>query len=350
MRPIDLRQKVSGKYTFKKVNKVTGKETELPVVATNLLLEPFFRTATSTVSGGAVYMSCIVVGSGNTPPAVSNTGLESFVAASATQQGPVLPNIVNSTVYPRYCTRSFVKRFNGTALAGANLSEVGVAITNTAGQVATAATPLASRALIVDSMGNPTTIQVLADEFLDVTYSMTTYAIDGVIGSFDINVLGTVETFDYEIRPICMNNASLWRGAEISSGIAVLAAICFPTASNIPQYSSQAQSVTVFEDPGATNDPAQPGTGLNFSSYKTAPVWDAVTMTSTGTLTLPLNSGNFPGGIRSFLLNFAHTGNPSGNRILGAHRMMLDRPLMKTSDHVFEFPITIGLSNAAPPV
>lgn len=350
MRPIDLRQKVSGKYTFKKVNKVTGKETELPVVATNLLLEPFFRTATSTVSGTEVHMSCIVVGSGNTPPVVSNTGLESFVAASATQQGPALPNIVNSTVYPRYCTRSFVKRFNGAALAGANLSEVGVALTSFLGQVATAVTPLASRALIVDAMGNPTTIQVLADEFLDVTYSMTTYAMDGVTGSFDINVLGTVETFDYEIRPICMNNAALWRGAEFQSGTAFLSATCFPTASSTASASSQAQSVAVFEDPGATSNPASPGTNLNFSSYKTAPVWDADTMTSAGVMTLPLNNGNFPGGIRSFLLNFAYTGNPSGNRVLGAHRMMLDRPLMKTADHVFEFPITIGLSNAAPPV
>lgn len=350
MRPIDLRQKVSGKYTFKKVNKVTGKETELPVVATNLLLEPFFRTATSTVTGAGVYMSCIVVGSGNTPPVVRNTGLESFVAASNTQQGPAIPNIVNSTVYPRYCTRSFVKRFNGTALAGANLSEVGVAITSTAGQVATAATPLASRALIVDAMGNPTTIQVLADEFLDVTYSMTTYAIDGVAGSFDINVLGAVETFDYEIRPICMNNASLWRGADFESGIALLVATCFPTANNTPTYSSQAQAVTVFEDPGATTNPVEFGTGFHFSSYKTPPVWDEVTMTSTGVLNLPLNNGNFPGGIRSFLLNFAYTGSPQGNRVLGAHRMMLDRPLMKTADHVFEFPITIGLSNAAPPV
>lgn len=350
MLPIDLRQKVSGKYTFKKVNKVTGKETELPVVATNLLLEPFFSTATSTVSGTGVYMSCIVVGSGNTPPAMSNTGLESFVAASATQQGPVLPNTVNSTVYPRYCTRSFVKRFNGTALAGANLSEVGVALTSSPSQVATALTPLASRALIVDALGNPTTIQVLADEFLDVTYSMTTYAIDGVTGSFDINVLGTVETFDYEIRPICMNNASLWRTADFQSNIAILTATCFPTASSVPSYSSQAQSVTVFEDPGATTDPSQPGTNLTFSSYETPPVWDAVTMTSTGVLRLPLNNGNFPGGIRSFLLNFGYTGAPAGNRVLGAHRMMLDRPLMKTANHVFEFPITIGLSNAAPPV
>lgn len=349
MRPIDLRQKVSGKYTFKKVNKVTGKETDLPVVATNLLLEPFFRTATSTVSGNEVYMSCIVVGSGNTPPVVSNTGLESFVAASATQQGPVLPNIVNSTVYPRYCTRSFVKRFNGAALAGANLSEVGVALTSSQSQVATAATPLASRALIVDAAGNPTTIQVLADEFLDVTYSMSTYAMDRVTGSFDINVLGTVETFDYEIRPICMNNETLWSGASLASGTAHLSATCFPTAGSIASRSSQAQAVTVFEDPGANTNPVEFGTGFHFSSYKTPPVWDEVTMTSTGVLALPLNSGNFPGGIRSFLLNFAYAGG-QGNRILGAHRMMLDRPLMKTANHVFEFPITIGLSNAASPV
>lgn len=347
MNPIDLRPKASGRYTFEVVNKHTGHTRKLTEKADNLLLESFFREAVSEI-GSAGYMSNIVVGTGNTPPVVTDTTLEGFVAATRENQGGVIPNTVNSTVYPRYATRAIKKRFNGSAIAGAPLSEVGIAITSGAGITANSTTPLASRALIVDALGNPTSITVLADEFLDVTYELTTYALDGVTGSFNINVLGTVETFEYEIRPVAMLNEQSWKQPATSGGVQNMSARSFPGVSASTTTSGTlAQAISVFEDPSSSSGiPAQ--SSELFTTYKSAPVWDSSTMTGSGVLNLPLNNGNRGGGIESFLLIFMG-GSTSAGQILGYHRMMLDRPLMKTSDHIFEFPITLGLSNATPP-
>lgn len=346
MNPIDLRPKVSGRYTFEVVNKKTGQARKLSERADNLLLESFFREAVSGTGNGG-YMTSIVVGTGNTPPVVSDTTLEGFVAATRLNQGGIIPNTVNSTVYPRYATRAFKKRFNGTEIANVPLSEVGVTITPNPGTIANATTPLASRALIVDALGNPTSITVLEDEFLDVTYELTTYALDGVTGSFNINILGTVETFEYEIRPIAMLNSTSWPSTMTESSIQGILARSFVAASNIALRGALAQAISVFEDPSSSSSVPSQSSEL-FTTYKSAPVWDALTMTGSGVLNLPLNNGNHGGGIRSFLLNFMG-GTAQGGQILGYHRMMLDRPLMKTSDHIFEFPITLGLSNASPP-
>lgn len=345
MNPIDLRPKASGRYTFEVVNKHTGHVRKLTEKADNLLLESFFREAVSEIGNGG-WMSNIVVGTGSTPPVVTDTTLEGFIASTSTSQGGQISNIVNSTVYPRYVTRAIKKRFNGAAIANTPLSEVGVAITPSIGTNANATHPLASRALIVDALGNPTSITVLADEFLDVTYELTTYALDGVTGSFNINILGTVETFEYEIRPIGMLG-SPWDTPASQGGVYAMIARSFASASGTASRASQAQDTAVFEDPSSSSS-GSTGTSDLFTTYKSDPVWDASTMTGSGVLNLPLNNGNHEEGIRSFLLNFMG-GSTNGGQILGNHRMMLDRPLMKTSDHVFEFPITLGLSNATPP-
>lgn len=349
MNPIDLKVRTSGRYKFRIVNKFTGKERRVDAKADNLLLVSFFQHAVANRASSQGWMASMVVGSGTTPPSVSDTGLANFVAGTAISQGPALPNVVNATASPRYVTRRLVKRFNGTSIAGVPLSEVGLAITTSAAQTPTSSTPLASRALITDSAGNPTSITVLADEFLDVTYELTTYAMDGVTGSFDINIEGVVETFNYEIRPESMNAEQAWRGSSTSSGHAYLSAKSYPEAGNVDSYSSYVSPLDTFHDPAANNTP--PDFNLSdkrFTSYKQFPIWDGDTMSATGILTLPLNNGNYPGGFNSIVLNFGYS-SPQGNMILGLHRMLLDKPVPKTSDHVFDFPVTLSLANATPP-
>lgn len=349
MNPINIPVKCSGRYTFKVTNKTTGAERDLPVKADNLLLISFFRESLTNRNANQGFMSSIVVGSGTTPPVVTNTSLELFVAGTATQQGGDIPNIVNATVYPRYVTRAMTKRFNGSALAGAPLTEVGVAITTGSAEVPNASTPLASRALITDAEGNPTSITVLADEYLDVTYEMTTYALDGVTGTFSINIEGTVEDFGYEIRPIAMNNLTAWPQVVLWSGRATIAAKSFPSASTTSSNATLASDVDTFEDPASATQPSELfQSGRAFTSYKQAPVWNESEFSATGILTLPLNNGNFSGGIKSFLLNFNFQG-PPGNLILGVHRMILDRPIPKNANRIFEFPIKMAMANASAP-
>src|SRR5690554_4565283 len=349
MTPIDLKVRTSGRYKFRIVNKFTGKERRVDAKADNLLLVSFFQHAVSNRDSNQGYLASMVVGSGTTPPSVSDTGLANFVAGTAISQGPALPKVVNATVYPRYVTRHLVKRFNGTSIAGVPLSEVGLAITTSASQTPNASTPLASRALITDSAGNPTSITVLADEFLDVTYELTTYAMDGVTGSFDINIEGVVETFNYEIRPESMNSTSAWSSSTTSSGNTYLSAKSYPGASNVDAYSSYVSAADTFTDPVTNATP--PDWNLSnsrFTSYKQLPIWDGGAMSATGILTLPLNNGNYPGGFNSIVLNFGFS-SPVGNMVLGVHRMLLDKPVPKTSDHVFDFPVTLSLANTTPP-
>lgn len=109
------------------------------------------------------------VGSGNTPPAVTDSTLVALVAGVGSSSGEWAQGssvfVEEAGGIPAYWRQTWKYRF-GTGVAAGNLSEVAVGWTST---------NLFSRALIVDGAGNPTTITVLADEVLDVTYELRVY-------------------------------------------------------------------------------------------------------------------------------------------------------------------------------
>lgn len=111
----------------------------------------------------ATYLQYCQVGTGSTTPANGDSELASRVASTsttlATSQGAQPSS-------PYFCWRQRTFRFAEGVAAG-NLAEVGVGPDATAN--------LFSRALILDNMGSPTTITVLSDEVLDVTYELRVY-------------------------------------------------------------------------------------------------------------------------------------------------------------------------------
>lgn len=119
--------------------------------------------------GGSYTINHCIVGTGTTTPLVTDTAMATYKAASATQQ-----TIANSSggAPDYYGQLSRTVRF-AAGVATGNLTEVGV------GQLSNLVTPvytlLFSRALIVDSGGSPIAITVLADEYLDVTYTIRKY-------------------------------------------------------------------------------------------------------------------------------------------------------------------------------
>lgn len=129
-------------------------------------------------SGG--FLSHAMVGSSSAAPLVGHTTLVTPVANTSnvlgTSYGTELPS--------NYCYVRRTFRFVAGAAAG-NLSEVGVGWS---------ATECFSRALIVDGVGTPTTITVLSDEILDVTYEFRQYW-PTVDGSATI----TVNATDYSV-------------------------------------------------------------------------------------------------------------------------------------------------------
>lgn len=122
------------------------------------------------------------VGSGSTAPSVNDTSLVSRVAGSLTLQSG---QSIAQPSPPYYVARTNTYRF-AAGVATGNLAEVGVGWASTGS--------LFSRALVLDALGNPTTITVLSDEILDVTYQFRQY-MPAVDGAGSVTLRGVVHSF-----------------------------------------------------------------------------------------------------------------------------------------------------------
>lgn len=177
----------------------------------NLIVNSGLDLLGSTLTNNPSPFGGCVVGSGNTPPVAGDTGLESFVAGTRTLQAQSRTN--NTSVAPFYSSLILTYRF-GEGVAAGNLSEVGIAYVNYSVTTPTGASPLFSRALIVDGGGVPTTITVLSDEFLDVIWELRMYPPDDVVGSFNLDILGVPTSHNYTIRPGWISNANTWQFSD----------------------------------------------------------------------------------------------------------------------------------------
>jgi len=112
------------------------------------------------------FLANFSVGSGSTAPANSNTALVSEVATtgSAEPGAGVFAGTVARAIDAGLRECSIVREYEfGEGVAAGNLSEIGIGWYNTS---------LFSRALILDGALSPTTITVLSNEFLTVTYEL----------------------------------------------------------------------------------------------------------------------------------------------------------------------------------
>lgn len=152
---IELQSTIGGRYRFevRREDHSIKEEYEFD----NLITDGGFTYVQSNAISLAVQYCR--VGSGSTTPSVSDTQLVSQVA-SATNTSSTTSALTSSPYTSSY---TVTYQFALGAAAG-NLSEVGV------GWAATGTT-LYSRALILDGLGNPTTITVLSNEYLYVYYT-----------------------------------------------------------------------------------------------------------------------------------------------------------------------------------
>jgi hypothetical protein len=129
--------------------------------------------------GTADFWTYCRVGTGSTAPSAEQSALVAQVASTNNETANVAGYDTVGNLYSKH-TKTF--RFAAGDAEG-NLAEVGV------GWAASGAT-LFSRALILDGMGDPTTITVLSDEYLDVTYELRHY-IPAADNEFTITISGT---------------------------------------------------------------------------------------------------------------------------------------------------------------
>lgn len=120
------------------------------------------------------WISRCCVGTGNTTPVVTQTALASFLASTISINSTSTELQTTTTPYYRGVTLTW--RFSEGVAAG-NISEVGMGWNNTT---------LWNRALVLDANGNPATITVLSDEYLDVVAEIREYPTLSTTGSFSL--------------------------------------------------------------------------------------------------------------------------------------------------------------------
>lgn len=175
------------------------------------------------------FVNACQVGTGNTTPAPTQTALTARVAGTTSQLSSTT-GAAGSSPYYGYLQRTW--QFTPGQATG-NISEVGV------GPVTT--NNLFSRALILDGGGSPTTITVLSDEYLNVTYELRYYP-----PASDWTGTVTISGTDYDVvyRACAVTSAgaySIGRRADISA-----------SALNTFFYSGTLGAVTATS-PGGTN-------------------------------------------------------------------------------------------------
>ena len=124
----------------------------------------------------------IDIGTGTTTPTFSDVKLANYIAQSSSSGGVTPPSAINRTVLPYWAETSYLRTFNpgiGTGI----ITEVGLGNQFHFDRVL-------SRSLIKDANGNPTSITKLADDFLDVVYTLRSDVPSEDI-AFNVGINGT---------------------------------------------------------------------------------------------------------------------------------------------------------------
>ena len=243
------------------------------------------------------------VGSGNSTPVASQTQLDNTIASTSTVLSGSELTSKQTTTSPYYAAAKRTYRFAEGVAAG-NISEVGCGW----------GTGLAlwNRALVKDLNGNPTTITVLSDEFLDVIVEVRYYPTQSFSGSFNL-----------------LNKT----GGIVSSH----------TYTGLPQFLEASVSfikvagVSIYLYSGSMNNETTSPTSTlgNVSAISTYPFPKTLTCTSS----FPLAVAN--GSIRTVRQTF-NTITSASSTTGSAYKFEIDPPIVKTDQMVLSFTFSIS--------
>ncbi len=194
--------RMRGFFTLEKFSaKKTANGTQQEVPGSRTTVAQFENLITDAglnslgIYGIASATNCCYVGSGSTPPTVRDNAMDAFIAAiivSGVSTG------AQTATEPYYLYSQKTFRFDQGAAAG-NLAEVGIGLSENPKDV------LFSRTLIRDASGNPTTITVFEQEYLDVSYEIRIYP--ELTDSIGVVSIGDVD-YDYTARASRVNSTS----------------------------------------------------------------------------------------------------------------------------------------------
>lgn len=244
------------------------------------------------------------VGSGNSTPVASQTQLDNTIASTTTLSGGYGTVSRQTTTSPYYVAAKLTYRF-AEGVAVGNISEVGCGWGD--------GLDLWNRALVKDLNGNPTTITVLSDEFLDVIVEVRYYPTQSFSGSFNLldKTGGIVSSHTYTGLP-------------------------FFTEASFPDFSKVSGSSVNFYSGSMNNVTTNPSSSLGYvTSSSTYPSPKTLTCTNS----LPLNTAN--GSVKTVLQTFS-TISESGMGYGSAYKFEIDPPIVKTNQMVLSFTFSIS--------
>ena len=230
------------------------------------------------------------VGSGNSTPVASQTQLDNTIASTTT---------VLTTTSPYYVAAKRTYRFAEGVAAG-NISEVGCGWG--------AGLALWNRALVKDLNGDPTTITVLSDEFLDVIVEVRYYPTQSFSGSFNL-----------------LNKTGQIVSSHTYTGLPHFA------ESGFVSFSKVTGALATLCSGGMNNVNTSPSSPLgNVAALSTYPSPKTLTCTSS----FPLITAN--GSIRTVLQIFSTIAAGSG------YKFEINPPIVKTDQMVLSFTFSIS--------
>ena len=156
---VSARSGLCGEWRLAAVDRYTGRERVVADWFPNLILD----SGLNRIGTASNWMASCYVGSGNSVPNELQTTLDVLVASTSNRISDL---ISASSGAPWFTQQTITYRF-GVGTLTEQLSEIAVGWANNG---------LFSRALILDLFGAPTTINVLADEYLDATYRLRCYS------------------------------------------------------------------------------------------------------------------------------------------------------------------------------
>lgn len=160
------------------------------------------------------------VGTGSTPPDVTDTALDSFLYGTpqsttlSLAEGAVVVNSGNADgTVPRYSEVSQSFTWGLGAVVG-NVTEVGLYVT-TNRDASPPTGNLYSRALFLDGGGSPVTLTVTADDYLRLTiYRRRSTQQTDITGSFTYTLEGSPSSVGYTARPVGRSFSNLGGNAS----------------------------------------------------------------------------------------------------------------------------------------
>jgi hypothetical protein len=299
--------KMAGKYLLQ-VRKAKDGSLRQELEFDNLIVDAgmnlFSRSTSSSI------LTYVMVGSGTTTPTFTDTQLANQIAftSSATSSSS---GTASTSPYYGFSRSTF--RFSPGSLNNVNLTEVGVSLGNST-------TLVFSRALIVDGNGNPTSITVLSDEFLDVTYELRIYP--PAVDQTDTITITNVGAINVTRRPIAVTSASVTSGwapfsYSFSRPVILRDYLATPT-SNSYVSASGAQTSLVAQTNSWFSVTSLPVT----SSSVSYPAYVSNSFEQEVNYIFGLDAANVTGGVGFF--QFAPRG-------LGAYQYLFDNKILKNN-------------------